>query len=86
MSQGNHPVMVIYRFGCMLFLAYMERLFERFESIRQENSLVLIFCRAYQVESVLCEKRDSLIESRRFGIVTVESDRLLESVGSDFYT
>ena len=74
MSQGTHPQMVIYRFDCMLFLAYMERLdergererelFERLESIRQNDCFVIHFCHSYESESVLCEKFDGLIESR----------------------
>lgn len=64
----------------------MRELFERLESIRQNDRLVIHFRHSYESESVLCEKRDGLVESRRFGIVTVKSDGLLEAIGRDFYT
>ena len=58
----------------------MRELFERLESIRQKNSLIIHFRHSYEGESVLDEKRDGLIESRVAGIVTVKSDRLAEAI------
>jgi len=58
----------------------VRELFERLESIRQNDCLIIVFCRAYQVESVLCEKRDSLIESRGAVIVTIKRNGLTEAI------
>ena len=58
----------------------VRELFERLESIRQKDCLVIHFRHSYEGESVLDEKRDGLIESRVAGIVTVKSDRLAEAI------
>ena len=64
----------------------VKELFERLESIRQNDRLVIHFRHSYESESVLCEKRDGLIESRGTWIVTIKSNGLTEVFGRDFYT